>query len=105
LNDDIQAIFHNILERIAMNENMTAHFKVKDYATWRIIFDGREKGRLSAGITNARVFRSLEDPNDVVLLQDVADVSKARSWLGSDDTKAAMQKGGVIGSPTIRFAA
>jgi hypothetical protein len=86
------------------NENLTVHLKVKDYATWRTGYDGREKGRLSAGITNGRVFRSPEDPNDVVILQDVADVSKARSWLASDDMKAAMQKSGVIGTPTVRFA-
>src|SRR6266699_3853237 len=78
-------------------ENLTIHHKVKDYATWRTGYDAREKGRLSAGISNGRVFRSAEDQNEVVILQDVADVSKARSWLASDDTKAAMQKGGVIG--------
>jgi hypothetical protein len=50
------------------------------------------------------VFRSAEDPNDVVVLQDVADVAKARTWVGSEDLKAAMQKSGVIGSPSIRFA-
>jgi hypothetical protein len=87
------------------NENLTVHLKVKDYAAWRTGYDGREKGRLSAGITNSRVFRNANDPNDLVILQDVADVSKARSWLVSEDTKAAMQKSGVIGSPTIRFAA
>jgi hypothetical protein len=87
------------------NENLTVHLKVKDYATWRASYDGREKGRHAAGITNGRVFRGAEDPNDVVILQDVADVAKARSWLGSDDMKAAMQKSGVIGSPSIRFAA
>ena len=27
-----------------------------------------------------RVFRSAEDPNDVVVLQDVADLAKARTW-------------------------
>lgn len=86
------------------NENLTVHLKVKDYAAWRTGYDGREKGRLSAGITNGRVFRSLEDPNDVVVLQDVTDVAKARTWLTSDDSKAAMQKSGVIGSPNIRFA-
>ena len=87
------------------NENATIHLKVKDYATWRADYDGREKSRLSAGITNGRVFRRAEDPNDVVILQDVADVPKARSWFGSDDLKALMQKSGVIGSPSIRFAA
>jgi hypothetical protein len=51
------------------------------------------------------VFRSADDPNEVVVLQDVADVAKARTWLGSDDMKAEMQKSGVIGSPSIRFAA
>ena len=86
-------------------ENLTIHIKVKDYSTWRPAFDGREKGRLSAGITNGRVFRSAEDPNDVVIVSDVADVAKARSFLGSEELKVAMQKSGVVGSPNIRFAA
>ncbi|MFI5024125.1 MAG: cyclase [Alphaproteobacteria bacterium] len=86
-------------------ENLTIHHKVRDYSAWRTAYNGNEKSRLSAGITNGRVFRSAEDPNDVVVLQDVADLAKARTWIGSDDLKAAMQKGGVIGSPSIRFAA
>jgi hypothetical protein len=87
------------------SENVTVHFKVKEYATWRTGYDGHEKNRVSAGITNGRVFRRADDPNDVVILQDVADVAKARTWLASDDLKAVMQKNGVIGSPSIRFAA
>jgi hypothetical protein len=87
------------------NENATIHVKVKDYGSWRKSYDEQEKDRLSAGITNGRVFRRAEDPNDLVILQDVADVPKARAWLGSDDMKAQMQKSGVIGSPSIRFAA
>jgi hypothetical protein len=87
------------------NENVTVHIKVKDYATWRTAYDGHEKSRVSAGITNGRVFRNPQDPNDVVILQDVADVAKARTWFGSDDLKAAMQKSGVVGSPSVRFAA
>ena len=87
------------------NENVTIHMKVKDYATWRTGYDGREKSRSSAGITNGRVFRRAEDPNEVVILQDVAGVAKARTWLGSDETKAAMENGGVVGLPNVRFAA
>jgi hypothetical protein len=90
---------------MTMNENLTVHFKVKDYNAWRTGYDGRENARVFAGITNGKVFRSANDPNEVMVLQDVADVSKACSWLASDDTKAAMQKSGVIGSPSIRFAA
>ena len=85
------------------NENATIHIKVKDYSSWRKSYDEHEKSRLSAGITNGRVFRRAE--GHLVILHDVADVPKARSWFGSDDMKAAMQKSGVIGSPSIRFAA
>ena len=87
------------------NKNLTVQFKVQDYSTWRTGYDGREQSRASAGITNGKVYRRVEDPNDVVILSDVADVAKARSFLGSDDLKAAMQKNGVQGSPTVRFAA
>ena len=87
------------------NENLTIHLKVKDYAIWRTSYDGREKSRVSAGITNGRGFRRAEDQNDVVILQDVADVAKARIWLASDEMKAAMEKSGVVGSPNVRFAA
>jgi hypothetical protein len=102
--------FTNIFGGIAMtnakhaNENLTVHLRVKDYATWRTGYDGREKGRSSAGITNGRVFRGAEDQNEVVILQDVADVAKARTWLGSDETKAALAKSGVVGTPNVRFA-
>jgi hypothetical protein len=42
---------------------------------------GREKNRVSAGITNGRVFRRAEGPNDLVILQDVANVTQTRTWL------------------------
>ena len=88
---------------MAGNENLTVHLKVKDYAIWRSGYDGREKSRVSAGITNGRVFRRAEDPNELVVLLDVTDVARARSWAGSDDLKAAMQKAGVLGQPAIHF--
>jgi hypothetical protein len=35
-----------------------------------------------------------------VILQDIADVAKARTtWWASDEMKTAMEKGGVVGSP------
>jgi predicted nucleic acid-binding protein len=85
-------------------ENLVIHHKVKDYATWRKGYDEHEKSRLSAGVTNGRVFRRAEDPNDIVILLDVADAAKARAWLGADDLKTVMHKAGVVGAPSIRFA-
>ena len=49
--------------------------------------------------------RCTDDPNEVLLLQDVADVTKARTWYGSSEMKSLMEKSGVVGSPSIRSAA
>jgi len=87
------------------NENLTIRFKVKDFNTWQTSYNGNEKNRTSAGITKSKVFRSSDDPNDVLILQDVADVAKARTWYGSSEMKTLMEKSGVLGSPTIRIAA
>jgi hypothetical protein len=86
------------------NENLTIHFKVKDFNSWETSYNGNQTNRASAGITKSRVFRSSDDPNDVLLLQDVADVAKARTWYGSREMKAVMEKSGVVGSPSIRSA-
>jgi len=43
------------------NENLTVHFKVKDFNVWRTGYIGTEKGRVSAGITNGRVFRNADE--------------------------------------------
>jgi hypothetical protein len=86
-------------------ENLTVHLKVKDFNAWRTSYNARENERASAGITNGRVFRSPDNPDDVVILADVADVSKARTWLTSGEMKSVMEKSGVLGSPSIRFAA
>ena len=85
-------------------ENLTIHHKVKDYTSWRKGYNDHEKARQAAGITNGRVFRRAEDLNDILILQEVADVAQARTWLGGDELKASMTKAGVIGSPNVRFA-
>ena len=87
------------------NENLTVHLKVKDFNAWRTSYNGQEKDRMTAGITNSKVFRSADDQNDVLILADVADVAKARTWYGSNEMKTTLENSGVLGSPTIRFAA
>lgn len=71
----------------------------------RVCYNGHERDRTTAGITNSRVFRSADDQNDVLILADVADISMARAWLGTNDMKTVFEKSGVVGSPNIRFAA
>jgi hypothetical protein len=77
--------------------------KVRDYPAWRPVFDAHKSSQAGAGLTNARVYRKADDPNDVVIFFDVADVAKARAWVGGEDLKTAMHKAGVLGTPAIHF--
>ena len=54
--------------------------KVKDYATWRSFFDTRESHRAAAGLTNTRVYRMADDPNEVVVLMDTRDTKSAKEF-------------------------
>ena len=80
---------------------MVIHHNVRDYAIWRPAFDAHEPSRVRAGITNGRVYRKAEDPNDLVVLVDVADVDKACAWVASEDLKTVMQRAGVVGAPEV----
>ena len=82
---------------------MIIHHKVRDYEAWRPGYNEHEKSRAAAGITNGRVFQRAEDPNDLVIILDVADVERARTWSQSEDLRSAMQRVGVLGAPTIHF--
>jgi hypothetical protein len=61
-------------------EKLTVHLKVKDFNAWRTSYNGLEKDRTTAGITNSKVFRSADNQNGVLILADVADVKPAPGW-------------------------
>jgi hypothetical protein len=85
--------------------SLVIHHRVRDYAAWRPAFDAHESNRVGAGITNGRVFRKAEDPNDIVILCDVAGTTKKRAWAAGEDLKTAMQNAGVMGAPTSTSSA
>lgn len=101
---DASLHFHYLFEasKQAM-ATVVSSIRVKDYATWKPVFELAESLRNQAGITNARVFRSETDGNDILLMMDVADETQARQFLTSNELREAMQNGGVISPPRIGF--
>ena len=65
--------------------------------------DEHAPAREAAGLTDGRVYQTVDDPNDVVILLDMADVGKAKAFANSEDLKAAMQRAGVIDAPTLHL--
>jgi quinol monooxygenase YgiN len=77
--------------------------EVKDYKKWKPVFDENLPLRKSAGEQEARLFRNLDKPNEIIVLQKWESVEKARKFVESPDLKKAMQKAGVEGKPEIYF--
>jgi hypothetical protein len=75
--------------------------KVNDYATWRRVFDRRKTIRTGAGLSNERVFRSVDDKNEVVAMFDTKDTKTAKDWANSSELKEGMKKSGVVDTPTF----
>jgi hypothetical protein len=79
------------------------HHRVRDYSAWRPAYDEHESVRKSAGLTNGRVFRATDGPNDLVVLFDMADRQKAQDFATSDNLRTVMRNAGVEGTPEIHY--
>ncbi len=72
---------------------------ISDYAKWRPVFDKYRSARALAGFKNERVFRNIDDPNDVIIWGEATSGAKLRRALASQELKAAMKEaGGVEGT-------
>ena len=75
--------------------------KVADYAKWKPGYEGHDSMRLASGIHSYAIGRGLQDSNTVLVATKADDVAKAKAFVKDPSLKAAMQKGGVIGTPSI----
>ena len=69
--------------------------KVKDFAHWKKAYDAHAGARAKAGLTNGRVTRSADDPDEIVLIFDAVDLAQAKAFCASADLRSAMQGAGV----------
>jgi quinol monooxygenase YgiN len=76
---------------------------VKDYAEWKKVFDSAIELRTSSGEISAQVFRDASDPNKLTVINKWDSMANAQKFVHSPDLKAAMEKAGVVGAPTIYF--
>jgi hypothetical protein len=77
--------------------------KVEDYARWKPIFDADAATRRASGSQGGRLFRNASDPNELVILFELADLEKARQYTQSEELRGKMQQAGVADQPDIYF--
>ena len=77
-------------------------YKVADYARWKPIFDADGANRQAGGCKGGQLFRSADDPNEVVMLFEW-DLEQAHQFCQSEALRAKMQEAGVLGPPDFYF--
>jgi hypothetical protein len=75
--------------------------KVADYDVWKPGFDDHGRVRREYGLTDAGLYRSTDDPNDVTIVMTTDDVARAQEFLSSDDLRETMGRLGVVAAPDI----
>lgn len=84
---------------------LVVQHKVRDFSVWKSVFDEREPVRWWHGVRRHRIYRSAEDPNDVLVTIEFLSPEQATAYLQDPDLREAMQRGGVQGEPHIHFGA
>jgi hypothetical protein len=76
--------------------------RVRDFTSWKPVFE-QQGGlvRMKHGATGHSLYRSLDDPNDVVVSVDFPEEERARSFLADPALKEEMEQAGVQGQPTV----
>lgn len=85
-----------------------AHFvlirhKVRDFSEWKPGYDAHLPKRAEAGLKEVHLLRGADDPNEVVILFQAADLGRAKAFAESADLRERMQEVGVVDRPAIHF--
>jgi hypothetical protein len=83
---------------------MFVRHTVSSYSAWRKAYDGFHAVQKAKGVTAHAVYQAADNPNDVTVTHDFADLKTAHAFAHSDELKKAMQGAGVVGAPTVWFA-
>jgi antibiotic biosynthesis monooxygenase (ABM) superfamily enzyme len=83
--------------------SMLIQHQVKNYAEWRKVYDSVKALRASNGELSDQLFQDASDPNKLTILFKWNSLSNAQKWAQSPDLRAAMEKAGVLGAPTVTF--
>jgi quinol monooxygenase YgiN len=77
--------------------------KVEDYGKWNKVFDEHGATRKASGCKGGQIFRSADNPNELVILLEWNETEKARQFVQSDDLRQTMQRAGVSDQPDVHF--
>ncbi|MEH1126953.1 antibiotic biosynthesis monooxygenase family protein [Micromonospora sp. CPCC 206061] len=78
-----------------MTAKLIANLHVRDYDTFKSVFDELQTARQEHGAIGHRLHRGLDDPNKVIVVTEYRDADDARRFVQSTELKEAQQRAGV----------
>jgi quinol monooxygenase YgiN len=83
--------------------HVLARHRVKDFEGWKQSFDSALEMRKAGGEVSYRLFRTREDPEDLVLLFEFESEDRAKRFFESPELRSKMEESGVLGEPELLF--
>ena len=83
---------------------MAISYTVKNYDTWKKVFDEHESTRTESGLTTRALARGTDNPNKIYLFLNVADMQKAKEYAANPKLKEVRKTAGVISEPIVIFS-
>ena len=66
-------------------------------------YDDSLPARQKAGLKEKYLLRSIDNPNEVILLHEAEDIQKVKEFASSSDLRERMQQSSVLGAATGYF--
>lgn len=77
--------------------------KVRDFSEWKPGYDAHLSAREEVGLTEKHLLRGADDPNEVIIFFEAADLNRAKAFAESAELREIMQKVGVVDKPDIYY--
>jgi heme-degrading monooxygenase HmoA len=78
--------------------------KVRDFDTWKPLFEEHGDIRKRHGATGHALYRGLDDPNEITIVNHFPSREQAEAFASDPSLREAMEQGGVISEPRITWA-
>lgn len=78
--------------------------QVKDYDSWKPVFDEHGTVRRQHGATGHRLYRMAGSTTDQLIVNTFPTLEQARAFLDDPSLREAMARGGVEGMPEVTIA-
>jgi quinol monooxygenase YgiN len=76
---------------------------VGEYEKWKKVFDEDAATRKSSGSMGGRLYRSADNPNQMIVQMDWESAEKAHQFAAAPGLRESMERAGVVGMPQVFF--